>query len=50
MFNAVANLFRIPELRKRLLLTVGLLIVYRIGWNIPLPGIDPRKMESLARS
>ena len=50
MFNAVANLFRIPEVRKRLLVTVALLIVYRIGWNIPLPGIDPRKMEGLARS
>jgi preprotein translocase subunit SecY len=48
MFNAVANLFRIPELRKRLLITVALLIVYRVGWNIPLPGIDPQKMGRFA--
>ncbi len=50
MFHAVANLFRIPELRKRLIVTVSLLIVYRIGWNIPLPGIDPKKMEGFAQS
>jgi len=48
MFTAVANLFRIPELRKRLFVTVALLIVYRIGWNIPLPGIDPQKIGRFA--
>jgi len=50
MFNAVANLFRIPELRKRVIITVALLIVYRIGWNIPLPGIDPNKIGRFAAS
>jgi preprotein translocase subunit SecY len=50
MFNAVANLFRIPELRKRLIVTVALLIVYRVGWNIPLPGIDPKKIALFATS
>jgi len=45
MLNAVVNLFRIPELRKRLWITFLLLIVYRIGWNIPLPGIDPQKIQ-----
>ena len=47
MFQAFANTFRIPELRSRLLLTVALLAVYRIGWNIPLPGIDPDKLKAL---
>ncbi len=50
MLQAVANLFRIPELRKRLIVTVSLLIVYRIGWNIPLPGIDPGKIGRFAAS
>ncbi len=50
MFHAVANLFRIPELRKRLIVTVALLIVYRVGWNIPLPGIDPGKIGRFAQS
>ena len=41
MLQHFANLFRIPEVRSRIWLTLGLLIVYRIGWNIPIPGIDP---------
>ena len=36
MFDSFANIFRIPELRKRIFVTVALLMVYRIGWNIPL--------------
>jgi preprotein translocase subunit SecY len=39
-FEAVANIFRIPDLRKRILFTLGLLAVYRLGGNIPTPGID----------
>jgi preprotein translocase subunit SecY len=40
------NLFKIPELRKRLLYTLGLLIVYRIGVHIPTPGIDAVALAS----
>ncbi len=47
MFKSVANLFRIPEVRKRILYTVGFLVVYRVGWNIPLPGIDPDKVKAV---
>jgi len=47
MFKAFQNLFVIPELRKRILVTFGLLVVYRVGWNIPLPGIDPQVLETL---
>ena len=42
MFAAFANCWRIPELRARLVATVALLFVARIGANIPLPGIDPK--------
>lgn len=42
MFSAFANCWRIPELRARLLATVALVFVARIGANIPLPGIDPK--------
>ena len=42
MFAAFANCWRIPELRVRLVATVALLFVARIGANIPLPGIDPK--------
>jgi preprotein translocase subunit SecY len=47
MFQSFANLFRIAELRTRILITLGMLVVYRIGWNIPLPGIDPQKIQRL---
>src|SRR5579859_7131576 len=38
--EAVANVFRIPDLRKRVLFTLGLLAVYRLGGHIPIPGIN----------
>jgi len=40
MSSAVANIFKIPDLRKRIFFTVFVLIVYRIGAHIPIPGID----------
>jgi len=47
MLQHFAHLYQIPELRKRILLTIALLAVYRIGWNVPIPGIDPEKVEAL---
>src|SRR5262244_4529525 len=43
-FEAVANMFRIPDLRKRILFTLGLLAVYRLGGHIYTPGINPDKL------
>src|SRR5664279_5634059 len=43
-FDAIANIFRIPDLRKRVLFTLGLLAVYRIGAQIPTPGIDSAQL------
>ncbi len=40
MIDGLQNIFKIPELKKRLLYTFGLLAVYRIGAFIPTPGID----------
>ncbi|HMD53906.1 MAG TPA: preprotein translocase subunit SecY, partial [Phycisphaerae bacterium] len=40
------NIFRIPELRNKLLFTIGLLCVYRIGFYIPLPGVDSGALNS----
>src|SRR5947209_14405712 len=45
-FEAVANVFRIPDLRKRVLFTLGLLAVYRFGAHIPTPGIDANRLEA----
>ncbi len=44
-FEAVANVFRIPDLRKRLLFALGLLAVYRIGGHIPTPGVDANRLS-----
>jgi len=35
------NLFRIPELRKKIFFTMGIVFIYRLGGHIPTPGIDP---------
>ncbi|HEY5056226.1 MAG TPA: preprotein translocase subunit SecY [Acidobacteriaceae bacterium] len=40
MFEKIANIFRIPDLRKRVLFTLGLLAVYRLGAFIPTPGVN----------
>ncbi|MBM3724603.1 MAG: preprotein translocase subunit SecY [Acidobacteria bacterium] len=48
-FEAVANVFRIPDLRKRVLFTLGLLAVYRLGAHIPTPGIDANRLEEFFR-
>src|ERR1700680_971688 len=43
-FEAVANVFRIPDLRKRIFFTLALLAVYRLGGHIPTPGIDANRL------
>jgi preprotein translocase subunit SecY len=40
MFEKIANIFRIPDLRSRVLFTLALLAVYRLGAHIPTPGIN----------
>ena len=45
--EAFRNLFRIPDLRNRVLFTLALLAVYRIGAHIPTPGINWRVLELL---
>jgi preprotein translocase subunit SecY len=43
--EALANVFRVPDLRKRLLFTLGLLAVYRLGAFIPTPGVDTVRLN-----
>jgi len=40
VLDALKNIFKIPELKKRVLFSLAMLIVYRIGCHIPTPGID----------
>ena len=48
-FEAVANAFRIPDLRNRILFTLGLLAIYRLGGHLPTPGIDANRLEEFFR-
>ncbi len=41
MANIVSNIFSIPELRKRIIFTLMILAIFRIGAQIPCPGVDP---------
>jgi len=40
MLEALLNVFKIRELRNKILFTLGMLVVYRVGYWIPLPGVD----------
>jgi len=44
MFQKLRIIFSIPELRQKILLTLGLLAIYRIGFIIPLPAINPEEL------
>ncbi len=44
-FAAIQNMFRIPELRKRIFFTLGLLAVYRLGAHVTAPGINKVQLE-----
>jgi preprotein translocase subunit SecY len=46
MLEKFLNIFRIPDLRKRIGFTLALLAVYRLGAHIPTPGIDAAKLAS----
>lgn len=46
-FGAVQNMFKIPELRTRILFTLGLLAVYRFGAHVQAPGINSAQLEKV---
>ncbi len=41
------NIFKIPELKKRIFFTLALLVVYRVGVNVPVPGIDSAALAEI---
>lgn len=47
MLSAVRNAFRLPDLRQKLLITIGILLLYRFAAHIPLPGVDRTALEAL---
>ncbi|MEO0075513.1 MAG: preprotein translocase subunit SecY [candidate division WOR-3 bacterium] len=47
MLGNVPNIFKIPDLRKKILITIGLVAVYRLGSHIPTPGINAAALALL---
>lgn len=47
MFDSVRNAMRLPDLKRRILFTLGVLFIFRLGAHIPTPGIDGTAMAKL---
>lgn len=47
LIETIKNIFKIEELRKRILYTLGLLLIYRLGSFVTLPGINPEALSNL---
>ncbi|MCS7231119.1 MAG: preprotein translocase subunit SecY [Elusimicrobiota bacterium] len=47
MFNSIIDIFKITELRNKILFTLGALAIFRIGAAIPLPGVNPQALKVL---
>jgi preprotein translocase subunit SecY len=47
LFQTLKNIFKIEDLRARILYTLGIILIYRLGKYITLPGIDPSQLAGL---
>ncbi len=50
MLQAVVNAFKIPDLRKRILFTLAMLIVFRVIASIPVPGVDRQALQDFVKN
>jgi preprotein translocase subunit SecY len=50
LWQSLANAWKIPELRTKLLFTAGILAVYRFGCHVPVPGIDTKALAAFFKS
>jgi preprotein translocase subunit SecY len=50
LFKTLLNIFQVSELRKKLAFTIGMLCIYRIGFYVPLPGVDTGLLHSAVTS
>ncbi len=48
LFKRFINIFKVPELRNKVLFTLFMLAIYRIGYSVPLPGVDQNAMAKIA--
>lgn len=47
MIPGLANILRIPDLRRKFLFTLGMLALFRLGSHIPVPGVDVARLQAL---
>lgn len=50
MIDALRNAFRLPDLRRKLLITLGILVIYRFAAHVPVPGINLQALSSIFES
>jgi preprotein translocase subunit SecY len=50
LLQAMIDAFSLPDLRKRILITIGILVAFRFVCHVPLPGLDPSKLSTLFES
>ncbi len=50
LISTVQGIWKIEELRSKIILTLGLMVVYRLAAQVPLPGIDPTQLSGLANN
>jgi len=48
-FSTIKNIFKIEDLRSRILLTLGFILIYRLGAHIVLPGVNPNELSALSK-
>jgi preprotein translocase subunit SecY len=50
MIEAIRNAFRLPDLRRKLLITLGILVIYRLASHIPVPGVNRQALAQIFES
>ncbi len=48
LISSIQDIWKIEELRNKIILTLGLMVVYRLAAQVPLPGIDPTQLSGIA--
>src|ERR1019366_3457741 len=50
MLSRLANVFRVPDLRNKVIFTLAIIALYQIGANVPVPGVNWSRLQSLEGS
>ncbi|MDI3519762.1 MAG: preprotein translocase subunit SecY, partial [Caldanaerobacter sp.] len=47
MFQTLVNAWKVDDIRRRILYTLGMLVIFRLGSHIPVPGIDSKVIANI---